>query len=135
MSNTPIRKVDISETEAFRGLTSHADPTEQSYKEIDYPDALFAIAFTLANQHIKGYINKEAAMEMFNKNVSALISQAVTEARIDTAKTIQEITQERFINDMQLVDIYRDKDNKVISINNTVCQNYIDRLAQLKENK
>ena len=81
MSKTPIRKVDISETEAFRGLTSHADPTEQSYKEIDYPDALFAIAFTLANQHIKGYINKEAAMEMFNKNVSALISQAVTEAR------------------------------------------------------
>jgi len=33
MSNTPIRKVDISETEAFRGLTSHADPTEQSDKD------------------------------------------------------------------------------------------------------
>ena len=72
--------------------------------------------------------------QVIPKEFEAYIQALITEARIDTAKTIQEITQERFINDMQLVDIYRDKDNKVISINNTVCQNYIDRLAQLKEN-
>ena len=65
--------------------------------------------------------------------VSKLLQRQDNYARIDTAKTIQEITQERFINDMQLVDIYRDKDNKVISINNTVCQNYIDRLTQQKK--
>ena len=64
--------------------------------------------------------------EQFVVRMNALI----LEARIDTVKTIKENTEYALNNDTQVVAIFRDKDNKVTLITNSICQNY---LAELKE--
>jgi len=102
-------------------------------EDIDHADILFAIAMTLASQHTTGLINKEKAIESIKEHAQSLITLHTQKARIDTAKTIQKNTEQAFINDMQVVEIFRDKDNKVISITNTTCENYIDHLTNPTE--
>ena len=89
------------------------------------------ILIELADEHFPKGISKERgeAMVMVALAIPRL-ETLITEARIDTVKVIKENTEYALNNDTQVVEIFRDKDNKVTSITNTICENY---LTELKE--
>jgi len=88
------------------------------------------------NKIIKKYNQSDQHLIVKDKSVANLeadIEALLTEARIDAAKTIKENTEQAFINDMQVVEIFRAKDGKVTSITNTICQDYVEQLIAKKE--